>query len=373
MRFPSRANVSRQPGGYDRGMVPSVNDANQLQLWYRSEAQALPWTGPIWDVHTHLVDPEAAAECMKVAALFGVEKIWTMTPLEQVDELRDRWGDRLVFITVPDHRHRDDPETFGAGYGRRIEAYAEKGAAVCKFFASPRGCAAHEKLRLDHPEQRANMRVARDAGMAFMTHIADPDTWFATHYRDRRRYGTKREQYPALERALDDFADVPWIAAHMGGHPEDLDHLQELLDKHPNLHLDTSATKWQVRALSEHPDELRDFCRHNAGRVLFGSDIVAAPEKASFDFFASRYWALRTLLETDYEGRSPIVDPDLPLMDPSLPPNATARLRGARLDAPTLDAVYHRAAKRFLARVRSTPGRTDAPAAARPAEPAAVV
>ncbi|HRI41291.1 MAG TPA: hypothetical protein PLW54_06390, partial [Bacteroidia bacterium] len=81
-----------------------------------------------------------------------------------------------------------------------------------------------------------------------MVHIADPDTWFATRYSDARRYGTKREQYQGLERMLDRFTN-PWIAAHMGGWPEDLGFLDGMLARHPNLHIDTSATKWVVRAL----------------------------------------------------------------------------------------------------------------------------
>ena len=41
-----------------------------------------------------------------------------------------------------------------------------------------------------------------------------------------------------------------WIGAHMGGDPEHPDHLEALLEKYPHLHLDTSATKWQVREVS---------------------------------------------------------------------------------------------------------------------------
>src|SRR5690606_8368514 len=111
--------------------------------------------------------------------------------------------------------------------------------------------------------------------------------------------------------------------------PEDLDFLAGLLSRHPNLVLDTSATKWQVRELSRHPRaRLHDFFRRFRTRILFGSDIVATGADASFDLFASRYWALRTLFETDYDGPSPIVDPDLHMMDETVDEKATAHLRG---------------------------------------------
>ncbi|MEE9212201.1 MAG: hypothetical protein V3U29_06065, partial [Phycisphaeraceae bacterium] len=102
------------------------------------------------------------------------------------------------------------------------------------------------------------------------------------------------------------------------------------------------------RDLSKHPAEFGDFCRRNSGRVLFGSDIVANPEDMTFDLLASRYWALRTLFETDYDGPSPIVDPDLAMMDPSLPEDSTAHLRGAKMDNSTLQSVYHSATKQLL-------------------------
>lgn len=318
--------------------------ANRLGLLYRHEAAGLPWTGPIWDVHTHISDVPCARRFFEVADLFGVEKVWTMTQLEQVDALRDEFADRIQFIAVPNYAAHNEPDTFTTDWLRRIEGFAQKGCRLCKFWAAPRGIDFHPDLRLDSPVRREAMDLAKSLGMMFMTHIADPDTWFATHYRDSYRYGTKRQHHDRFERLLDEYHDVPWLAAHMAGDPEHLDHLQRLLDSHPNLHLDTSATKWMVRELSKHPGEFRDFCRRNPGRILFGSDIVASPADCGFDLLASRYWALRILFETDYQGPSPIVDPDLSLVDPALPAESTAILRGAMLDPVTLAGVYTQSA-----------------------------
>ncbi|HEX7010015.1 MAG TPA: amidohydrolase family protein [Phycisphaeraceae bacterium] len=326
-----------------------LNPANRLGLDYRQEARLLPWRGPIWDVHTHINSVEAARLFFEVARLYGVERVWSMTPLEQLDAITAEFGDRIAFIAVPNYAARDKAKAYGPDWLNRIERFAEKGVKICKFWAAPRGRDFFpEGAALDAPNRLEAMRLAHRLGMMFMTHVGDPDTWFATHYQDAGKYGTKLEQYEPLERLLDEFGGVPWIAAHMGGWPERLDFLQGLLDRHPNLHLDTSATKWMVRELSKQPGEFADFCRRNAGRVLFGSDIVATTENRDFDLYASRYWALRTLMETDYDGLSPIVDPDLPLIDPALPDHATARLRGAHLDDQTLSWLYHEAAHRLL-------------------------
>lgn len=93
--------------------------------------------------------------------------------------------------------------------------------------------------------------------------------------------------------------------------------------------------------------------------MLFGSDIVAREShlvenesqnemdaKASssaeaYDLYASRYWALRTLLETDYLGESPIADPDLHLVDPNrYALHDAPMLRGCTLPDETLQQLY---------------------------------
>lgn len=327
--------------------MPTTNAANLLGLHYRQEASALPWRGPIWDVHVHINDVESARLFFQAAEAFGVERVWSQQPFEQMEPLRAEFGERIQFIAVPDYFRRNEPDTFTTAWLKRIEQFAAKGAKVCKFWAAPRGRDLTPHLRLDAPIRLEGMRLARSLGMMFMTHVGDPDTWFATLYKDARKYGTKAEQYEPLERLLDEFGDVPWIAAHMGGDPEHLDHLQSMLDRHANLYLDCSATKWMVRELSKHPGEFRSFMQRNPGRILFGSDIVASKSDMSFDLFASRYWALRTLLETDYDGPSPIVDPDLKMVDPSLPADSAPPLRGAKLDPATLGILYLDAARRL--------------------------
>jgi predicted TIM-barrel fold metal-dependent hydrolase len=340
--------------------VQAPTPANRLGLNYRQEVARLPWPAsrmPIIDAHIHLHGPPdgPVRVFFEAADVFGISEVWSQTPLDEVDALQQVYGDRIKFVAVPDYNlARQGDDHLLNDWLRRIEAFAAKGARLVKFWSAPRGRDFSPTFRLDHPIRVAVMERARELGMSIMSHVADPDTWFATHYRDARRYGTKAEQYEPLDRLLDQFHDVPWLGAHMSGDPEHLDHLQDLLDRHPNFYIDTSATKWMVRELSKHPQEFRAFCRRNPGRVIFGADLVvgAHDELATvFDHYASRYWTLRTFFETDYEGPSPIVDPDLALIDPSQPPTATATLRGASFDPATLQMVYVTAAQRLWERM----------------------
>jgi hypothetical protein len=305
--------------------------------------------------------------------MYGIGLTYSMTHLEQVPAMRGIFGDSIRFIAVPNWQGEDKRHHMGRGFVERIEGYHRAGCRIAKFWAAPRSIDIARKIgdaslmKLNSPFRIEAMQAAHDLGMIFMTHVADPDTWFSTKYADATVYGTKRQHYEPLEELLERFTQ-PWIAAHMGGSPEDLEFLSGLLQRHPNLYLDTSAAKWIIRELSKHPrNELISFLERFRGRVMFGSDIVTMDEhfapadqkmemaaKANnadqaFDLYASRYWALRTMWETDYRGESPIADPDLNMVDPQRFDDMSApELVGRSLPDELLRSLYHNAAEALL-------------------------
>ena len=329
-------------------------DHNRLGLDYMREADALPYSQTIWDAHTHINTPDSARVFRDVMDLYQIEKVWSMTKLEHVPALQEIFGQRIEFIAVPNFSAKDDPGTFTTDWYKRIEQFADLGTKIAKFWAAPRAADFLPNFHVHNPDFKKAMHIARDCGMMFMTHIGDPNTWFATHYKDANKYGTKATHLQSLKELLEEFSDTPWIAAHMAGHPEHLDTLAELLNQHPNLYIDTSATKWMIRELSKQArQDLITFLETFAGRIFFGSDIVTADDhgNSAFDLYASRYWSLRTLWETAYNGPSPIVDPDLHALDPSLPETATCQLEGKFIPQHLLQDLYHDAAKNFFAKI----------------------
>ena len=350
--------------------------SNRLGLDYCAESARMPRLGfGIVDIHAHINGPEASLLWSRVARAYGIEKTFSMTRLEDVPLMRERFGDAVEFITIPDWHHADKRHGHGTDYLVRIERYRELGARIVKFWNAPRfidfGLEAGDKglLALDGPMRLEQMRLAERLGMICMTHVADPDTWFAAKYTDRAKYGAKLDHYAPLRRALDRFA-MPWIAAHMGGFPEDLSFLDRLLEAHPNLHLDTSATKWMVRELGRHPrDEIVSFLEKWRGRILFGTDTVTTDEhlregektsdmgrkatsrEAAHDLYASRYWALRMMWEGHGESPSPIADPDLAMVAPDRHgPLDAPPLRGLALPPDLLRVLYRDAALALLAK-----------------------
>ena len=231
-----------------------------------ADRRHLRYAGPIIDVHAHVLrtrpegskdDSEwtvAQAETMlATAAEFGVVQTYSMCPPEDIPALRQRFGDRLRFNGPISKKALDAPDD--EAY-RLLDRFLEQGVDVIKFWSAPRG--RDRGLFVDAPWRIEAARRARAAGVrVVMVHVSDPDVWFHKVYADAAKYGTKPDQYTGLVRMLELFPDMTWIAAHMGGDPEHADHLEALLDRHPHLYLDTSATKWQVREVSAHRDAIR--------------------------------------------------------------------------------------------------------------------
>ncbi len=349
----------------------SPRPANRLRLDYRAEAKRLGTpVVPIIDAHTHINGEHASALYAEARELYGITETWSQTQFPQAKAIKKVLGDSIHFVAVPDYMSDDPAHAHGQGYLDRITEWHEQlGTRIVKFWCAPRGrdyakesSGDPRTLTLDSPWRRKQMEHAANLGFMFMAHIADPDTWFKTKYTDTSFYGTKASQYEPLERLTDEY-DVPWLVAHMGGWPEDLPFLTGLLDRHPNIILDTSATKWMVRELSLHPRaELLAFFHRFQGRILFGSDIVtmdahlstdegprnmgsqASSADEAFELYASRYWALRTLFESAYEGESPIADPDLHMVDPDrFDEFAAPVLSGKSLPTDELTILYRQA------------------------------
>jgi hypothetical protein len=77
--------------------------------------------------------------------------------------------------------------------------------------------------------------------------------------------------------------------------------------------------------------------------------------EGAFDLYASRYWALRKLWETDERMESPVADPDLKMVEPDKFDDMSApMLVGAKLPSGLLKSLYIDAAQSLLEPLHST-------------------
>lgn len=317
---------------------------NRTGLDYRLRMPRPKVLGKAIDFHVHITAARHWVGWFDCASHYGFELFGTMTPLEEAVELNRQAPGRCHFIAIP--KWHDWSEGFLDRWRRRIGEFYDLGSRIAKFWFAPP--AWERGWRLDSEAFRPLLKEAVSRGMAIMTHVGDPEAWYRTKYGDAGRFGTRADHYRMWENVLEEYAGVPWLAAHMGGNPEDLGFLQGLLDRYANLYMDCSATKWIVREVCRRRDEAREFFIRNQDRIIFGTDLVTGDQR-DWEFLASRFWSHRKLWETGYVGPSPIHDPDLP-------EEGEPVLRGLALPDECLQKLYRENALRFLARVGGTFG-----------------
>ncbi len=331
------AGAGAESGG---GTAPAPLPHNRLGINYRA-VPARRIEVPIIDVHTHTYNVEHTRGFLEAADAYGIREIWTMAPLEDVDAFQQHFPGRFHFIAVPKWQDAGPTEAFVTDWMKRLDGFYEKGSRLAKFHLSP-GTRKRSGLDLNHPLLQRVVRHAYTLGFHFMTHVGDPKAWFAprARYADVAQYGTFESQFEMLDRMLEQFPDRVHMGAHMGGSLEDLDALERRLERFPHYSLDSSATKWIVRAIAQQdPDRVRAFLIRQQNRVMFGSDLVVG-DKYGFDHYASRYWTHLMQWESDIIGESPIEDPDAAEGRP--------QLRGLDLPESVLRKMYRENALGFL-------------------------
>jgi hypothetical protein len=326
---------------------PEPAEYNRLNLDYRAPIPRPPVAPPVIDCHTHLIAWRHAAGWFEAADHYGIDHVISMTPLEEALRLlRGPWAHRLTLIAVPAWQQGAyDAENFW----RRVAGYRNLGCRVVKFHLAPQTLAKSGLgLVIGTPEfekTRRYVHMAAERGMIVMTHVGDPQSWYDSHARyggDVEFYGSREQHYEAWRLLLEETRGHPWWGAHLGGNPEDLGRLTQLLEDFPDLMLDLSATKWMVREISRQRDAAREFVVRYQDRLMWGSDQVSFDGRG-FDFLASRWWCHRKLWETAHIGQSPIADQDVAGGPPML--------RGLALPGGVLQKLYSQNIVRLMARV----------------------
>ena len=331
---------------------------NRTRIDYRAvppRKVAVP--GGIIDAHNHTRDVKYTETMVDAAAAYGVTEFWTMCGLEYAPALAARWPGKFHFIAVPAWQNANTSEEFTNDWLRRVDEFYKLGARLIKFHLAP-GTRRKWGIQPEHPMIQRVAKHAYSLGYHMMTHVGDPLAW---HYGKNRyaegSFGSFAWQFEGLERLLEQFPDRIHLGAHMGGSLEDLDALAKRLDKYPNYILDSSATKWIVRAVAEQPSKnVRDFFIAYQDRILFGSDLVVG-DKYDWDHYASRYWVHQQMWETPIRTECPIEDPDAGQgFDPrtrtfdASKADGIPRLHGIDLPPEVLLKMYRTNAERWLPR-----------------------
>jgi predicted TIM-barrel fold metal-dependent hydrolase len=274
---------------------------------------------------------------IRAGHLYGVRKWIIICRIDEVPALRERWGDQVGFNVWIDHQHTDDATRFVDTNLRIVDQAVRRRCLCFKFWYKPE-FNQRTGFFFDDPRLDRVFEAIAATGLPVLVHIADPDIWWRHRYHDPERFERKCFTYRQLTNTLGRFPGLRVLVPHMGGWPESLAFLDDLLHRYPQCYLDTSGTKWVARELSRQPAAARAFFVRRADRLLFGSDLVPF-RHATFEHHCSRYWVHRHLYEQAHAVRSPIEDPDA---------HGPVFLAGLDLPDEVLTRLYRENAIRFF-------------------------
>ena len=186
----------------------------------------------------------------------------------------------------------------GPGFGARAAAQLERdvaaGAVGLKFFKNF-GIDVRDvdgdRVPVDHPELDPVFETAGRLGIPVLMHVGEPQSFYdpVDRFNERwleltllpgrrlpaARYPSFETMMAARDRRFARHPQTRFIAAHMGWHANDLGRLGELLDRLPNVWVETGAILYE---LGRQPWTAREFFITHQDRVLFGKDRYAPEE-----------------------------------------------------------------------------------------------
>jgi predicted TIM-barrel fold metal-dependent hydrolase len=226
---------------------------------------------------------------------FAVKSAGTPGTLRYRETVRfaDMLGEKMAFFTNLDWDGIDDP-----GWGKREAARLERamrdGASGVKIFKAL-GLGVRldsgKLLRVDDPRLEPIWRKAGEVGAIVAWHVADPVAFFKPIDKNNERYeelslapewSFHGKDYPSHDELINqrdkvvrDHPETTFLGIHLANYPENLDHVDRLLDRCPNMYVDVSA---RLGEIGRHPPEkVRAFFIKHQDRILFGTDLIVTP------------------------------------------------------------------------------------------------
>ncbi len=292
---------------------------------------------PIFDHHMHLGDVGETRVYVEAAKAYGVTGALGIASIAQARQMKAAFGGFFEFCGWPPLRDVVLSASYVDACIREIDVMRAEGFKALKFKIVPDRNGRKPLVWLDDPPLKPLFTRAEKLGFVVQAHIAQPDVWFEKYYSNGEA-GAKEHYFHQVEYLLNEHPGLTYVGVHMGGHPENLDYLDGLMERYPHFHIDTSATKWTVRELSRQRERAREFFIRRADRILFGSDLVVH-KGAEPSYYTSRFHVQRKMWETDYRGRSMIRDDDS---------GGVATMHALGLPPDVLGKVYHENASRIL-------------------------
>jgi predicted TIM-barrel fold metal-dependent hydrolase len=300
------------------------------------------------DVHTHIA-PDGVERALRLMNEWGIDGMVNLSgmypgpprnPLETQLAAAAQSGGRIAVFTTPDFKLvRRRPTDYGVAMADQLTEAHRLGAIGLKItkglgLGYPAADGVH-LLAVDDPGLDPMFERAGQLGMPVAIHCGDPKAFWNPATPDNERWDelqahpewsfynsgvpSWQELYDALERRIARHPKTTFIAVHFGDDPEDPDNVARMLDRYPNMYVDTAA---RVPEIGRQPQEkMRRFFIKYQDRILFGTDTgigadqedmmygsngAAPPTRADEVRFFTETWRYFQTLDRQIESPTPI-------------------------------------------------------------------
>ncbi len=368
---------------------------------------------PRVDVHTH-ISPPGAERALIIMQQWGIDGMVNLSggypgppryTLETQLEVARATGGRIaVFANVNFVRAVRTRADYGVALAEELAVAKQMGAIGLKIskglglgFPAPD---MQHPLAVDDPKLDPLFEAAGQLGLPVSIHTGDPKAFWQPPDEKNERLEELRahpdwlfygepvpswaELFAQFERRVARHPKTVFIGVHFGNDPEDPDTVGRMLDKYPNLYIDTAARVPEIGR--QNPDKMRQFFEKYQDRILFGTDLgvgetqddmmygsngASAPTLADERRFFDSTWRYFETRDKQFESPTPI--------------QGKWKIDGIGLPEAVLRKLYFENATRLLkwkpatgSVVRGTgaatgspsPGGTAAPAGVAPGAPA---
>ena len=246
------------------------------------------------DVHTH-ISPGAAGRAVALMDKQGIAVAVNLSGfspgkgLEQQLAEAARYPGRIYVFSMLDWDEAQSGPGYGARMAEQVTRAKQLGARGIKI---PKGLGlgyvdwTGRLIAVDDPELDPIFERAGELGLPVAIHVGDPVAFWQPPTPDNERYDelsvhphwsyygrpvpSWEELWGALERRIARHPHTTFISVHFGNAPEYPERVGALLDKYPNLYVDTAA---HVPELGRRPDAVRAVFLRHPDRILFGTDL----------------------------------------------------------------------------------------------------
>ena len=318
---------------------------------------------PAIDVHNHVNDARGGDPSVDPDALVAM---MDRCNLQTIVILTGGFGDRLQAVidrmvkphpgrfrvfTQIDWSRIDEPD-FGEAMARQLRdsvARGARGLKILKELGLGIRLRSGELVKIDDLRLDPIWAECGRLRIPVAIHTSDPDAFFLpldganerydelvanpdwSFYGDR--FPGKEALLAARNRVFERHPGTTFIALHVANHPEDLDDVSRVLDRYPNVVVETGARHAE---LGRQPRRARAFFLKYQDRILFGTDF--RPEEAMY-----RNWF--RFLETADEAFDYW----------HAPGQGRWTISGLDLPPRVLEKVYRRNAERVFAQGKGAP------------------